>query len=269
MISKLNRIYQSPLKSINRYYNVVQTSTSTVFTTDDFDPQGINYSGWRSKAKHIFSMDSEYMSPKSLNYQLPRSNVCELAFIGRSNVGKSSLIAKLLGKSGQQFVRISKSPGCTRTVNFFALGQGNSKSCYLVDLPGYGFAKRGRSERKHWQKTMEDYVFYRDFSVLRRTYVLIDIRMGFRDSDINILNMMSKARIPHQLILTKADLVSHDIMLDTLKSLFDELLKSKRLSWLPFVHVTSSATGEGIEDLQDAMTEVISQNWRAGDTGVL
>ena len=80
---------------------------------------------------------------------------------------------------------------------------------------------------------------------------------------------MSKARIPHQLLLTKADLVSHDMMLDTLKSLFDELSRNKRLTWLPFIHVTSSATGEGIEELQDAMAEIILQNWQNNIQGVL
>ena len=109
MISHLRRVYKTPVTSVNRNYNIIRTSSPSIYTIDAFKPEEINYSRWRSKAKHIFNMDSEYVSPKALNYQLPRSNVCELAFIGRSNVGKSSLIAKLLGRSGQQFVRISKS----------------------------------------------------------------------------------------------------------------------------------------------------------------
>jgi len=130
----------------------------------------MDLSPFRGEARRIFSLPAHYNSPIDFNYALPTKGVAEFAFVGRSNVGKSSLISKLLGNG--KIVRISKEPGCTRTINYYSLAKGQTeKKCqpelYLVDLPGYGFAKAAREEQKKWQAIMEGFLNTRPYSILR------------------------------------------------------------------------------------------------------
>ena len=109
-----------------------------------------------------------YITPVEFGYQLPRTNVPEYAFIGRSNVGKSSLVNALLGNS--KLVRVSKSPGCTQSVNYYALEKNKqSPTIYLVDLPGYGYAKASKTDREAWRTTITGYLHSRMQGTLRYT----------------------------------------------------------------------------------------------------
>lgn len=144
---------------------VLQTNTASIYTAEPLDPV-MELSNWTGKARQIFSLPTKYMSPSEFNYVYPDANVPEFAFVGRSNVGKSTLVGRLLGDD--KMVRTSKLPGCTRSVNFFAFIKGkNSHVAYMVDLPGYGFAKAKKDEKAKWKAFIEGYLRDRTQGVLR------------------------------------------------------------------------------------------------------
>lgn len=163
----LSRSLATATKRLKNPVGVVQTTTPTIYTTTELDP---NYDLTRHgvAAKSLFSMHPSYVHPADLNYGLPTSGVPEFAFVGRSNVGKSSLIDMLLGS--QKLVRVSKEPGCTRSINYYGLSKekdGKNHQCYFVDLPGYGFAKKSKEEQQKWTDIIHGYVGSREQSVLR------------------------------------------------------------------------------------------------------
>src|SRR5687767_7748713 len=129
---------------------------------------------------------------------LPPSGPPEVAFAGRSNVGKSSLINALVGHSG--LARTSNTPGRTRELNFFAPADGG---LMLVDMPGYGYARVSKSESEAWTRLVFDYL--RGRPNLRRVYLLVDARHGLKDSDRAALDLLDKAAVSYQIALTKAD----------------------------------------------------------------
>ena len=161
-------------------------------------------------------------------------------------MGKSSLIETLLGNPG--IVRTSKLPGCTRSVNYFALLKGknsNSHSTYMVDLPGYGFAKVKRDEKARWEAFIQGYLRNRPQSVLRRVYLLVDSRHGMKASDIDMMKLLDSCALSYQIILTKADQINHTERQSSLRSVFTEIMTKRMSSVLPFVHLVSSKSGEG------------------------
>lgn len=154
----------------------IETSSPNLYTSKSLSPE-YDLSKLVGIAASLFSYETEYISPASLNYKLPNENVPEFAFIGRSNVGKSSLIDCLLGN--KSLARISKEPGCTRSVNFYGYKKKipdkdkvkqHVKAVYklfLVDLPGYGFAKVSKSEMERWRGIIDDYILNRNMDVLK------------------------------------------------------------------------------------------------------
>jgi GTP-binding protein len=127
-------------------------------------------SRWGQAAKDLFATVPSYIHPQDMDYKLPLDGSPEFAFVGRSNVGKSSLVDLLLG--GKKLVKVSKEPGCTRSINYYGLskdGKKNSYVAYLVDLPGYGFAKKSKDDQKKWTEIIHSYVSNRDQCVLRLT----------------------------------------------------------------------------------------------------
>lgn len=129
----------------------------------------------------------------------PRPNRPEFAFVGRSNVGKSSLVNALVGR--KNLARVSKQPGKTRTINYFDVDE----RFYLVDLPGYGFAKISRSEQQTWQKAIEGYLLNNpDLAVL---FVLIDGKVGPKSNDLQLLEWLAFNKVPVEIIATKIDKV--------------------------------------------------------------
>jgi GTP-binding protein EngB required for normal cell division len=216
---KQRRVNASP--AIDNY-RIRTTKTPFTYTTD-FIESAYDLSAYDAKANSLFSLKTEYIPPVGFSYSLPKFLVPEFAFIGRSNVGKSSLISSLLSQNN--LVRVSKDPGCTRSVNFYGfvnrqhevsmrekydeshpVVQGKHEF-YLVDLPGYGFAKASKVDRESWQKSIDDYLVGRNMMTLRRAYLLIDSRHGIKDSDIKMMLRLDSAAVPYQVSLLPSSLL--------------------------------------------------------------
>ncbi|TFJ81190.1 hypothetical protein NSK_007480 [Nannochloropsis salina CCMP1776] len=222
-------------------------------------------SSLRTKAKILFSAPPSYHSPASLSYALPpvtSSKHTEVACLGRSNVGKSSLVAALLGGGAGRgkgpLVRTSKRPGCTQTLNLYSL-QGHPYF-YLVDLPGYGFARAGGGQRETWLEVTLSYLNSRGLDVLRRTLLLIDARHGVMKHDEAAMDLLDEHAVPYQLVLTKVDALKHESEREeTLAQVLRLCTQRRHLACWPIVHVTSSRTGEGVEALRECLASLVYQ----------
>lgn len=164
-------------KPIQQDFNIIESSIPSIVTCNLFDPDLSHLKSWASDANRLFSLESVFVKPSVFDYKLPSHGNPEFAFIGRSNVGKSSLVNALLG-NGSKLAYISKEPGCTRSVNFFAFVKDSEVKndihssiaghvMYLVDLPGYGFAKASKKDQESWQAHIDNYIMQRDPSILR------------------------------------------------------------------------------------------------------
>ena len=153
-----------------------------------------------ARVRELFNKKCDFvLSVANLN-QLPDGDRVEVAFAGRSNVGKSSLINALFGQ--KKLAKTSSTPGRTQQLNYFNLDD----KLYLVDLPGYGFAKAPKDIVKNWQKLINSYLVGR--ATLRRVFLLIDSRHGIKKIDEEIMEMLDKAAVTYQIVLTKIDKIS-------------------------------------------------------------
>ena len=180
---------------------------------------------------------------------LPDASVPEVAFAGRSNVGKSSLLNALTGRNSM--ARTSNTPGRTQELNFFEVGA--PLAFRLVDMPGYGFAKAPKDVVKKWRFLINDFLRGRD--VLMRALVLIDSRHGIKDVDREILEMLDRAAVSYRLVMTKADKVKASDLAVTVAA--TEAEARKRAAAHPEIIVTSSEGGMGIAELRAAVVEAI------------
>ncbi len=171
---------------------------------------------------------------------LPNARHPEIAFVGRSNVGKSSLINALVRRNGM--ARSSQTPGRTRHLNFFDLGG----KMYLVDLPGYGYARASKVDIKGWQELMRDYL--RGRAPLKRVCLLIDSRHGIKENDLEMMAMLDETAVSYQLVLTKADKCKKPEVARRIEEAEAEVLKHGAA--FPFVYATSSEKVGGIEELR-------------------
>ncbi len=180
---------------------------------------------------------SEYITSSVKVNQCPEPDKPEYAFIGRSNVGKSSLINMLTGK--RKLAKVSGSPGKTITINHFLI----DKSWYLVDLPGYGYAKRSKSERAKWQKMIRSYLLLRPN--LMSVFLLIDIRHDPQKNDLEFMEWLAVSQIPFTILFTKADKLNR-VNGESMVNAYKKRLLQK---WeeLPNIIVTSSVNGNGKE----------------------
>ena len=171
--------------------------------------------------------------------QFPRDPKPQIALSGRSNVGKSSLINTLLGR--KSLARVSSAPGKTVTINFY----GVDKKLYLVDLPGYGYAKRSLESKRVWSTLTEDY-FVKNPSpdALKLVIQLIDIRTGPTDDDIMMINMMIDRGIDFTVVATKTDKLSKTALTNRLAELEDEYFKGTGITILPFSSVSRAGKDE-------------------------
>ena len=194
-------------------------------------------------ARVLFARPATFVMGCAKIEQLPDPDLPEVAFAGRSNVGKSSLINGLVGM--HKLARASNEPGRTREVNFFDL-DGRMR---LVDLPGYGWAKASRTTVKKFQDLGRDYL--RGRVTLKRVYLLIDSRHGLKAGDTEALDALDKAAVSYQIVLTKADKLkageAETVAAATLKAI------SKRPAAFPEVAVTSAEKGGGLPELRAAI----------------
>lgn len=165
----------------------------------------------------------------------PREKIPEYAFVGRSNVGKSSLINMLTGVKG--LARTSATPGKTRLLNFYSV----EDLWYLVDLPGYGFAKISKTEREKWERMIHDYILHR--KSLMYTFVLIDSRLEPQKSDLAFITWLGNHQLPFCLVFTKADKLSRNKVQSNVAAFRKEL--EKEWEELPPVFISSSVAGQG------------------------
>lgn len=190
--------------------------------------------------KWLFAQECTFLrGVVSLN-DLPEFGQPEICFAGRSNVGKSSIINALTGRT--TLARTSHTPGRTQQLNLFSLG----KRLVLVDMPGYGYAKASKSSIAQWNALIQLYLKGRP--TLQRVYVLIDGRHGLKDNDLEIMEMLDKAAVSYRLIVTKADKVSPTPLRELQKDI-EEKIKSHPAAY-PHIMVTSSVTKLGIAELR-------------------
>ena len=193
------------------------------------------------KGKKLFSQSVKFIAGSNSMNSLPEETVSEIAFSGRSNVGKSSLINSI---TGTKFTaRTSQNPGRTQQLNFFEVGNGQIR---LVDFPGFGYAKASKSSIQKWNNLIKSYIKYR--SSLVRVFLLIDSRRGITNSDRDAMEIFNKLAVSYQIVLTKIDKLKSSELI----SIFEGVIKEshKNVAAHPFIHLTSSVKGIGVNFLR-------------------
>lgn len=183
---------------------------------------------------------------------LPGADRPEVAFAGRSNVGKSSLVNALTGR--KTLARTSNTPGRTQELNYFSIGKELALDAYMVDLPGYGYAKIERKKVHAWTRLVKDYL--RGRPNLRRIMLLIDSRHGLKENDREIMTMLDEAAVNYQIVLTKLDKLK---VADREKILRKTQEDAKKfIACHPVVLATSSEKGWGIPELRTELCQTFS-----------
>jgi len=192
------------------------------------------------QGRRLFAQPCEFITGAAGLEQVPPSDLPEIAFAGRSNVGKSSLVNALTGR--KTLARMSHTPGRTQQINFFSL----AGRMMLADLPGYGYAKAPREHIRQWTALVNAYLSGR--AVLRRCCVLVDARHGLKSSDRGVMAMLDDAAVSYQVVLTKADKVRAGDLETRLGETSGEI--SRRPAAYPEILVTSAREGLGIAELR-------------------
>jgi GTP-binding protein len=201
-------------------------------------------------ARRIFSGPISFLKSAPTLEFIPPPQVNEVAFAGRSNVGKSSLLNALTNRSS--LARTSNTPGRTQELNFFDVG--SPLAFRLVDMPGYGYAEAPKDVVKKWRFLIND--FLRGRQVLKRTLVLIDSRHGIKDVDRDVMEMLDQAAVSYRIILTKADKIKAS-ELESVRAATEAEVR-KRPAAHPDLIVTSSEKGMGLPELRAAVIEAVS-----------
>jgi GTP-binding protein len=226
--------------------NRPETLVSPVSTVTDFSNAEIE------SGRRLFGGEWSFLSAAGSINSLPRAGGLEVAFAGRSNVGKSSLINALTGRRG--LARTSNTPGRTQELIFF----GGSSRLVLVDLPGYGFAVAAKSKVTAWTRLIHDYLHGR--AALARVYVLIDARHGLKTVDGTILDTLGEAAVSYEIVLTKCDQVSEAELAEHSESVKAAI--RIRPAAFPDVIATSARSGAGIAQLRAAIARLVAERAR-------
>ena len=202
------------------------------------------------RARKLFSGPIDFLKSAPQLQHLPDPDVPEIAFAGRSNVGKSSLINAVTNRA--KLARASNTPGRTQELNYFDVGR--PAVFRLVDMPGYGFAEAPKDMVKRWRFLIND--FLRGRAVLKRALVLVDSRHGLKDVDRDIMKMLDDAAVSYHIVLTKADKIKPTELAARLDQIRIEA--GKHPAAHPLILPTSSETGDGIAELRTAILEAVS-----------
>ena len=202
--------------------------------------------------RKLFAGDWDFLWAASSLETLPKITGLEIAFAGRSNVGKSSLINALTGR--KSLARTSHTPGRTQELIYF----GNDGPFRLVDMPGYGYAEAPKQKVVEWTKLIHSYLKGR--ANLARVYVLIDARHGLKESDKPALDALGEAAVSHQIVLTKADQLKPRELEDRLNAI--RAAVSRRAAVFPDILITSALKGQGIPELRAAIARLVSERKR-------
>ncbi|MEO8455775.1 MAG: ribosome biogenesis GTP-binding protein YihA/YsxC [Sphingomicrobium sp.] len=202
------------------------------------------------RAPKLFAGPIEFLKSAPELQFLPDPIVPEVAFAGRSNVGKSSLLNALTNRNG--LARTSNTPGRTQELNFFDVG--SPLQMRLVDMPGYGFAEAPKDMVKRWRFLVNDYL--RGRAVLKRALVLVDARHGLKEVDRDVLRMLDDAAVSYHLVLTKADKVKSAALGAIYEGIALEAARHPAAH--PTIFTTSSETRSGIDELRTAILEAVT-----------
>jgi len=198
------------------------------------------------RGRLLFAQQCDFVLGATTMDQVPETALPEIAFAGRSNVGKSSLINALTGR--KTLARTSNTPGRTRQVNFFDLGA----QLMLADLPGYGYAKAPKAEIRQWTGLIDDYLKGR--VGLRRACLLIDARHGLKATDREVMKALDTAAVVYQVVLTKCDKLKEAALKTRIEDVLGELAKHPAAH--PDVIATSARKGDGIAEMRATLAEL-------------
>ena len=198
-------------------------------------------------ARKLFSGPISFLKSAPELKFLPDPGVPEIAFAGRSNVGKSSLLNRLANRGG--LARTSNTPGRTQELNIFEVGE--PVRLRLVDMPGYGFAKAPKDMARRWRFLVNDYL--RGRQVLKRTLLLIDARHGIKDIDREVMKMLDDAAVSYHIVLTKADKIKASDLAEVQRLTGEEARRHPAAH--PEIVATSAEKGLGIDRLRSAVLE--------------
>ena len=201
-------------------------------------------------ARKLFARECRFVAGADRPEAMPPDDLVEVAFAGRSNVGKSSLINALTGRNA--LARTSRTPGRTQQLNFFALDD----ALMLVDLPGYGYARASKSKIGAWTALMFDYLKGRPN--LRRLFLLIDSRHGLKDADRALMDELDAAAVVYQAVLTKTDKLTPGALAAARRDLGEAL--ASHAAAHPRVIATSAQTGDGIALLRAELGALVAEN---------
>jgi GTP-binding protein len=199
--------------------------------------------------RRMFTGEWNFISAAGSLQSLPPMRGPEIAFAGRSNVGKSSLINALTGR--RALARTSNTPGRTQELIFF----GGHDRLVLVDMPGYGYAAAAKSKVAAWTRLIHDYLHGR--ATLARVYVLVDARHGLKAADDSILDTLGRAAVSYEIVLTKCDQVGEAELAERTEALKAAI--GKRAAAFPDLIATSTHTGAGIENLRAAIARLLAE----------
>ncbi len=197
----------------------------------------------------LFAQECTFLLGAAGLDQIPESTLPEIAFAGRSNVGKSSLVNALTGR--KTLARTSHTPGRTQQLNFFDLGA----RLMIADMPGYGYARAPKAEVEKWTRLVNAYLKGRQ--QLLRVLVLIDARHGLKDVDHKVMKMLDTSAVSYQLVLTKIDKVKPGPLEKLLEKMRGEM--SRHVAAHPIIRCTSSAKKQGIEELRAEIMRLAGQ----------